>query len=243
METTNEIFEYLSLRYKNSSDLDYFNFLIYSVQQNYEAENYHFALVALHMIYMGIVYHYIYGIFKANRKRFEYVLIGFTKKLEQKAGDNGGVKNLDNISWHNFSVINEKEIFDFYISVGIKKDMLGNLKEPVNRRNSILHANGSYINNGDIDEFEKREVIYLKNIQLIHRHCSSGYKKLYKRFLKGFKIKITDKAEAEEFLTQNFIKEYGINQKIILDLVEISKKDYPKNIKIFFDVLQEMKEN
>lgn len=31
--------------------MDYFDFLIHSVEQNYEAENYHFAVVALHMIY------------------------------------------------------------------------------------------------------------------------------------------------------------------------------------------------
>jgi len=103
METAYQIFEYLPLKYKNSSDADYFSFLVHSVDQNYQAENYHFAVVALHMIYMGIVYHYIYGIFRADPKRFEYVLIGFHDRLQ--------VKEIDNISWHSFSNENESTSF------------------------------------------------------------------------------------------------------------------------------------
>ena len=77
MNTTYQIFEYLPLAYKKPSDLDFFDFLVHFVGQNYEAKNYHFAVVALYMIYMGIVYHYIYGIFWADKKCFEYALIGF----------------------------------------------------------------------------------------------------------------------------------------------------------------------
>ena len=58
METAYQIFEYLPIKYKNPSDADYFSFLVHSIDQNYRAENYHFAVAALHMIYMGIVYHY-----------------------------------------------------------------------------------------------------------------------------------------------------------------------------------------
>ncbi len=102
METASQIFEYLPLKYKNPSDTDYFSFPAHSVEQNYKAENCHFAIVALHMIYMGIVYHYIYGIFRADKKRFEYVLIGFHDRLQ--------VKEIDNISWHSFSNENESTI-------------------------------------------------------------------------------------------------------------------------------------
>jgi len=242
METSQQLFNYLPLHYKNSADLEYFDFLIHSVQQNYEAENYHFAVVALHMIYMGIVYHYIYGIFRANKKRFECVLIGFNKRLEQKAGNRGGIKSIDDLSWHNFSVINEKEIFEFYISVGIKKDIIGNLKNPVERRNSILHTNGTYISHGDLEEFEKREQIYLKNIENIHKHCINEYKKLYKKFLRSIKMKILGTEDAREYLEQDFIKEYGVNLNIIQALGKIKKKDYSLKTKLFFDALQELKE-
>ena len=66
MDTAQQIFEYLPLKYKNPSDTEYFDFLKNSVEQNCDAENYHFGVAALHMIYMGIVYHYIYGIFRAG---------------------------------------------------------------------------------------------------------------------------------------------------------------------------------
>lgn len=128
MEITNKILEYLPLAYKNSADLEYFNFLIHSVQQNYEAENYHFALVALHMIYMGIVYHYIYGIFRADKERFKLVLIGFERFLENK-----NVDSFDNLSWHNFSIINEAQIFQFYKTVGVLDEDIKTFKNPVKK--------------------------------------------------------------------------------------------------------------
>ena len=94
MESAYRIFEYPPLKYKNPSDVNYFAFLMHSVDQNYQAENFHFAVVFLHMIYMGIVYHYIYGIFRADQKWFAYVLIGFHDRLQ--------VKEIDNISWYPF---------------------------------------------------------------------------------------------------------------------------------------------
>ncbi len=220
MDTTYQIFEYLPLAYKNTPDAEYFDFLIHSVQQNYEAENYHFAVVALHMIYMGIVYYYIYVMFKANRKRFEYVLIGFHKTLEQKAGENSGVKNIDDLSWHNFSTIKESIIFEFYKAVGIQKDKIGNLRAPVGRRNDILHTNGTYINKDGGEEFEQQVLSYSKNLEVIHQHCIKDYQKLYRRFLRSFKIEVQDQSEAGEYLNQDFIKEYSIN---LITIKELSK--------------------
>jgi len=158
MLTAYQIFEYLPLAYKNPSDLDYFNFLTHSVEQNYEIENYHFAIVALHMIYMGIVYHYIYGIFRADKKRFDYALIGFHEFLK-----NHGVNDCSNLSWHNFSIINESQIFQFYRAVGISKGDITLLKKPVQTRNDMLHTNGTYLSNEE--DFEEKANIYLENFR------------------------------------------------------------------------------
>lgn len=141
METAYQIFEYLPIKYKNPSDADYFSFLVHSIDQNYRAENYHFAVAAPHMIYMGIVYHYIYGIFRVDQKRFEYVLIGFHDRLQ--------VKEINNISWHSFSNENESTIFQFYRAASIPNDQIGNLKAPVKKRNDILHTNGIYLTSED----------------------------------------------------------------------------------------------
>ena len=229
METAYQISEYLPLKYKNPSDADYFAFLVNSVEQNYQAGNYHFAVVALHMIYMGIVYHYIYGIFRADKKRFEYVLIGFHDRLQ--------VKEVDNISWHSFSNENESTIFQFYRAVGISNDQIGNLKAPVKKRNDILHTNGIYL--AGEEDFEERSQKYLQNLEKIHQFCVDEYTTLFFQFLDEIKIDIEDKIEAVQYIEEDFIQEFGINSIIIRSLSKIDESEYPEEKKLFCFALQE----
>lgn len=229
METAYQISEYLPLKYKNPSDADYFAFLFHSVEQNYQAGNYHFAVVALHMIYMGVVYHYIYGILRADKKRFEYVLIGFHDRLQ--------VKDVDNISWHSFSNENESTIFQFYRAVGIPNDQIGNLKAPVKKRNDILHANGIYLTSEE--DFEERSQKYLQNLEKIHQFCVDEYTMLFFQFLDEIKIDIEDKIEAAQYIEEDFIQEFGINSIIIRSLSKIDESEYPEEKKLFHSVLQE----
>jgi len=229
METAYQIFDYLPLKYKNPSDADYFTFLVHSVDQNHSAENYHFAVVALHMIYMGIVYHYIYAIFRADKKRFEYVLIGFHDRLQ--------VKELDNISWHSFSNENESTIFQFYRAVGIPNDQIGNLKAPVKKRNDILHTNGIYLTSEE--DFEERAQIYLQNLEKIHGFCLDEFEKLFLRFLDEIKIDVESKEEADQYLQEDFIQEFGINSIVIRTLSKIDESKYPEEKKYFYSALKE----
>ena len=208
METAYQIFEYLPLKYKNPSDTDFFSFPAHSIEQNYKAENYHFAVIALHMIYMGIVYYYIYGIFQADKKRFEYVLIGFHDKLQ--------VKELANISRRSFANEKESTIFQFYRAVGIPNDQIGNLKAPVKNRNDILHTNGIYLTSEE--DFEERAQTYLQNVERIHEFCVVEFKKLFLRFLDKIKIDIENKEEAGQYIQVDFIFERILScQQIILN--------------------------
>ncbi len=234
MQTAYQIFEYLPLKYKNPTDAEYFEFLVNSVEQNYEAENYHFALVALHMIYMGIVYHYIYGIYRADKNRFEYVLIGFHDSLKK-----GRVKDFSELSWHIFSVINESTIFQFFRAVGFPVNDIGNLKAPVSKRNDILHTNGIFIQTEK--EFETQSKQYLKNLEKIHTHCIQEYKSLFFQFLNDQKFGMNTVDEAIQYLEENFIKEFGINIKILEDIhYSIPKSQYPQNKKRFFQAIEKI---
>lgn len=234
MEIAYQIFEYLPLKYKNPSDAKYFSFLINSVEQNYNFQNYHFAIVALHMIYMGIVYHYIYGIYRADKNRFEYVLIGFYDVLKK-----GKIKDFSEISWHVFSIINESTIFQFFRAVAFPNDKIGELNSPVKKRNDILHTNGIFVQSEE--EFEIQSKQYLKNLEKIHTHCVQEYKSLFFQFLNEIKFGMSNVDEAIQYLEQNFIKEFGINIKILQDIYySIPKSQYPRNKKRFFQAIEKI---
>ena len=230
MDSVYQILEYLPLRYKNEADFNYFSFLAKSVEQNYNAGNFHFAVIALHMIYMGIVYHYIYGIYRADKTRFDCVLIGFHEKLK--------IKSNDDISWQTFSKENESVIFQFYRAVGIPNDLIGDLKSPVQTRNTYLHANGAYLDSSE--GFEKLSIAYLRNLNKIDDFCMGEYKKLYFSFIDEIMIDVEDMEEASQYIDTDFIQEFGINNIILKELCKIKDSEYPDSKKIFYYAIKNM---
>jgi len=231
MDETYNIFDYVPWYYKSPTDEKYFSFLFNSIQQNYNAKNYHFALVALHMVYMGVVYHYIYAISKADPKRFEHVLIGFHSFLERKES-----KDFDDLAWQDFSLISESNIFQFYRAVGIPKDQIGDLKKPVEKRNDMLHANGIYLSQPE--EFADQSQRYRKNLEKIHKFCFPEYQSLFSKFLDEFKIEPQDEREALEYLEQDFIRKYNLNHKTLVDLAEQKNSSKKKVSILFHDLLK-----
>lgn len=237
MDIACQIFEYLPMRYKGR-DPEYFEFLIESVGSNYSAENYHFAFVGLHMIYMGIVYHSIYAISQADSGQFENVLIGHHNALNIR--DSSKVE-----SWHSFSRINESTVFEFYRAVGIPPDKIGDLKAPVSKRNDAVHANGLYLSNKE--EFDKNSTEYLRNLEKIQEFCSQVYEKLFFQFLKGFQTEIAD-ADEGKLRLEEFIYDYGVSIKSLERLALIQEKEYPHNAecpyntKFIYNAIQDMLE-
>jgi len=233
MDSFYQILEYLPLEYKISSDFIYFQKLLGSTERNLDAKDYHIALVTLHMIYMGVVYHYIYQLFRSSPKKFDSILIGFHHILK--------LKNNENISWHVFSKIYESSIFEFYRSLGLKQDVIGGLKSPVNNRNDILHTNGVYIDSESV--FNERAQNYLNCLKKIDSACYENYCKLYKKFLRSVSVSLPDKEEANGYFIDDFIREYGVSRIACNNLLKLKKIEYPgsrNNTRLFYLVLEDI---
>ncbi len=216
MDQLNEIDTFIPLYFNTPDDKDYFAFLRHSIEQNFNAQNYHFSLVAMHMMYMGIVYHYIFWIYKADPKRFDHMLIGFHDMLK--------IASLDDITWHLFVNCDESAIFQFYRAVGIPKDQIGNLKRPVKVRNDMLHANGKYL--ATLDEYELKITEYIRYLSKIHDHCKDEIKVLYHGFLGSIKLKIETEDEAKSYLEQDFFQLYSMNLASMKTLKRIGYSSY-----------------
>jgi len=230
MDQLYEIDKFAPIYFSSPDDRDYFSFLRHSVEQNFEAQNYHFSLVAMHMLYMGIVYHYIFWIYKADPKRFDHILIGFHDALK--------ITSLDNISWHMFVNCGESNIFQFYRAVGIPKDQIGNLRQPVRVRNEMLHSNGKFLSS--IGDYELKMNEYLLYLNKIHDHCKDEIKTLFFEFLDSVELKIETTEEAVGYLTQDLLQKYNMNLNTIKYLSKIGHTTYPGrpvNTKIIKDAL------
>lgn len=236
MDQLYEIDKFLPAYFSSPDDRDYFSFLRHSVEQNYEAQNYHFSLVAMHMLYMGIVYHYIYWIYKADPKRFDHILIGFHDLLK--------ITSLDNISWHMFVKCPEKSIFQFYRAVGIPKDQIGNLRRPVTVRDDMLHANGRFLS--DADEYEMKIGEYVRYLNKIHDHCKDETKELLLQFLESITVKIDTIEQATTYIKEDLLQKYNLNLATIRNLSKVGHTIYtgrPVNARIIKDALVSVAED
>jgi len=231
MEQLYEIDKFVPVYFSSPDDKEYFAFLRHSIEQNYEAQNYHFSLVAMHMMYMGIVYHYIFWIYKADPKRFDHILIGFHDALQ--------ITSIDSISWHMFVGCGESNIFQFYRAVGIPKDQIGNLKQPVKVRNDMLHANGKFLSS--IEDYDLKTNEYLRYLHKIHNYCKDELKSLFFVFLDSIELKIETEDEAKGYIKQELLQKYNLNQVTIENLSKIGHTTYtgrPINAKIIKGALK-----
>lgn len=212
---------FLPWDYKFPTDDDYFSELIANVHFNVENQPYagsvHFAIIAMHMIFMGIVYNYIALLRVASPREFDNVLIGFHDRI----GD--GKKEF---SWHNLAYIQERTIFEFFRYVRISKSDIAKFKTLVDRRNGLSHTNGVYV--GNLQEFSLRASEYLKSAQVIDKACFLEVKKLYFRFLESIETPIADEEEAAQYIRTYFAREYNVGATAVENLLEIELKDYPK---------------
>jgi hypothetical protein len=223
-----EIFDFLPIRYINPTDEEYFLNLINIHNHCYAVHNFHFALIALHMIYMGIVYHYLYQVLRCKPKEFERVIIGFHDQIKKE--------KCENIAWQDFSLINESTIFEFYRTVGLTKEEIASLKKPVQKRNGLAHTNGILLS--EQSEYEYRISEILECLEKVNSACAKCHRKLFKEFLKSIKIGVKDKGEANLLLVNDYLMFNGTNKKALLGLLDENIND--RNLKIIKKALVEL---
>ena len=147
-------------------------------------------------------------------------------------------KNIDDLSWQEFSKINERTIFDFYKAVGIPQDKIKDMKKLVNVRNDCVHANGVVLANNE--ELEKHVEAYLENLETINEFCKKEFEKLYLEYLFEIKIDVEDVEEAKQYLEDDFFQKYGLNIAIINELSQVPLELYPTNTQIFFTAINQI---
>ena len=237
MEIASEIFNnYLPYKYKFDLDKEYFKFLAKAVTINYKNECFHFSILGLHMIYMGIIYQYLLGVSRVDKIRFNHVLIGFHHKFEEKPLK---IKDIKDINWHHLSEINESTIFEFYRVFEGLEDRIKDFKKLVKIRNDLSHSKGT---TATIDDFNKYSVKCLKNLKTINQACENEYKKLFNSYLKEDKLPekdLNDKDVLHEYMETNFIAKHNINIEMVKVLSQIEQTDENEiYIERFKDIVQ-----
>ena len=134
MEEATYIFNYLPVRFKDTNEQEYIEYIWESFESNYDNEKYQFAFMAYHMLFMSFVYFNIWQVKSVREDDFNKIKLGFSDKLENATNP------------FMYSKEGESRIFDLlkYLcsSHTDVNALVGRYKSLVKDRNEIAHANG-----------------------------------------------------------------------------------------------------
>jgi len=147
-----DIFDYLPITFKTKDEETYIRFLWNSYESNYKNQQYQFAFIAFHLLFMTYAYFQIWKIYNMHKEEFRKSLLGFEKldniigELEERNKKNiAEKKQLEVLYPFAFSEIQERTIMTFFKLIGCDKMKIGRYKKIVDERNEIAHATGKLI--------------------------------------------------------------------------------------------------
>ena len=159
MEEAYPLSEYLPIEFYNKEHKSYVSYLWDGYKTNYEGGSFSFAYLAIHMLYMTVIYSMLLKVKYWNPEHFDYALIGFRK------GVRNGVNKGDTLFCFN-EIKSEAVVVDFLRLLDFDYSQIGEFKTSIKKRNEIAHPNGQLtITNQATADFEIEKLIgYLDQI-------------------------------------------------------------------------------
>ena len=117
---------------------DYLLKLFSTINLNYNNEEYQFAYVALHLVFMTYLYNLVWQISKLNEEKYQIASL-FSRPFN---GSNFDFNNITSV--FDFKNLPEKEVINYLFLIGLDKSYIGILKSQIEKRNSMSHASGTY---------------------------------------------------------------------------------------------------
>ena len=134
-EEASKILDYIPYTAKTQEEIDYFAFLWKSFCSNYDGENYQFAFLSYHMLFMCAVYTLLSKVRLFDKDSFgKGMILCNPEKQKEIIGSN---------SIFVFSSLKEREIFQLFSLIGCSPEDIREYKKLIDDRNDIAHANGN----------------------------------------------------------------------------------------------------
>lgn len=150
VESAYKILDYLPISFNSPEEERYISYLWKSFEANCERENYQFAFISYHMLYMCFVYFNIWQVRKYDEDSFKKALI-FNRQNEKEI--------LETKSPFAFSLINESAVFRLLKLIGCDNSDIGIYNKSVDFRNDAAHANGNiYFKDAELLEEKVEEI-------------------------------------------------------------------------------------
>lgn len=235
MEEAYEILDYLPIRFKQSNEQEYIDFLWESFLSNNENEKYQFSFIAYHMLFMSFVYFNIWQIKSVRQDDFDKIKLGFSDDFSKATNP------------FMFSKENERRVFDLlkYLcsSHSDVNSLIGQYKKLVDERNEVAHASGNipFRSENYLQTRLKDIVRYASEIQ---HHSKPVIHECFEKFLIDSQDEgLRQYVDLTEQINEVLIHEHYLSQKDLefcleYDITKLSGQPNFADIEKIFEKLQ-----
>ncbi len=154
------ILEYVPIEFGNKEHEVYVQKLWESFTTNYDGKIYQFAYLAIHMLYMTVIYSMLLKVKLWKPDEFDYALIGINSNARNK------IFRAENTFC--FCELKESIVVEFLRLINFDYSEIGEFKRSVQIRNNIAHPNGlmPIFDQSGIDIEIEKLLGYIHKIQL-----------------------------------------------------------------------------
>jgi hypothetical protein len=228
-----ELLNYLPINSSDKKDVNtYLNNITNAILANYSNEQYQFAYLGLHLLYMTYIYFSVRKVSVVMKDRYEAAAV-----LLRPYGD---YSNMD--SAFGYSEVSESELPRILKIVSLDETQLGKIKRSVKRRNDLVHANGRFeISN------EKTFFNYASELCDSTRDIHSRMEGQIRLWFKDFLLKYCNKQfpgydEINDIITEQMIPEFNLSVQELLVCNEMGVKQIASENPEYKDALNEFTE-
>lgn len=234
-----EILEYMPISPTDEEDVvAYIQNISDVVAINYKYEQYQFAYMGVHLLYMTYIYCSIWKISRINPTRYSDAII-FARPYSGRERD----IDLDNIgSIFNFSLMPEKEFAKVFKIIGLDKSQITNVGGLVDIRNDMAHASGKFEILTE-ESFSNGVNSIVNSIRNIHSRMNEQIRVWFTDLLSDYcNNKFSDYDNVEDIINEQMVQTFKLSINEMLVCKEMSNKGLIKKFPQCKDILKEFKE-
>lgn len=243
-----EILNYLPIEPTDKEDvINYIQNVINLITVNYKYEQYQFAYLGIHLLYMTYIYCTVWKISQIEPDRYKDAII----YARPYSGQEKDFKIDEPESIFAYSLMPESDIAKIFRIINLDDSQISNVGGCVKTRNNMAHASGKFeiLNEESFDT--QVHAIYI-SIRNIHNQMDGCIRKWYKKVLLDFcEGKYEDYDNPKDVILEQMIQSFklSVNELLVCNEMSVSSlntvhKDYQTKLKDFkkavFDYCQEM---
>lgn len=232
-----DMLKYLPIDPLDEDVISYINNITNLVTVNYSFEQYQFAYLGMHLLFMTYVYCTAWKISQIESVRYKDAIL-FARPYNGREGE---LKIEDVESIFAYSLIPEKDIVKLFKIIGVDNSKISLVAGLVDIRNDLAHASGKFeiVTDNSFDSQVKAMLSLIENIHSrMYRPIRKWYEEVLLKFCRG---EYEGYDDPKDIIVEQMIQSFKLSTNELLICNEMSVRDLILDHQEYTDKLKNFK--